>query len=121
MSILVIAEPDAAFERWYEHQLEPAEPASDALRAKGQSLFQTKSCVLCHAVRGTEAGGKVAPDLTHLASRQTIAAGTLPMRRGALQGWIADPQTVKPGAHMPMTALSPDELVALGAYLAGLK
>jgi cytochrome c oxidase subunit 2 len=76
---------------------------------------------MCHAVRGTQAGGRVAPDLTHVGSRQTIAAGTLPLSRGTLAAWIVDPQGIKPGSNMPLIKLDPDEVEPLARYLEGLK
>ena len=79
------------------------------------------ACVMCHAIRGTPASAGVAPDLTHVASRRSLAAGTVPNNRGSLAGWLADPQGVKPGAHMPYVGLSPQELDALLAYLGELK
>ncbi|HEX2091160.1 MAG TPA: c-type cytochrome, partial [Longimicrobiaceae bacterium] len=71
--------------------------------------------------RGTPAASRVGPDLTHLASRGTIAAGTLPNTRGHLAGWVLDPQRIKPGARMPPNQLTPDELHALLSYLQSLK
>ena len=77
--------------------------------------------MMCHRIRGTLAGGMVGPDLTHLASRLTLAGGTLPMSRGNLAAWIADPQGIKPGVHMPVVGLDGDELNAVVAYLEGLE
>ena len=76
---------------------------------------------MCHTVAGTAAGGRTAPDLTHVATRSTIAAGTAPNTTGYLAGWIADPQHLKPGAKMPSTGLSADELQAVLAYLETLR
>ena len=76
---------------------------------------------MCHAIAGTPAGSRVGPDLTHLASRRTIAAGTLPNTRGNLAGWILDPQKIKPGTRMPPNQLEPADLQALLAYLETLK
>jgi len=76
---------------------------------------------MCHAIRGTEAGASVAPDLTHLASRGTIAAATLPNTRGHLGGWIIDPQSIKPGAKMPAHSLDAADLQALLTYLGSLR
>ena len=78
-------------------------------------------CPLCHNIAGTDASGKTAPDLTHFASRRSIAAGTLPNRRGYLAGWILDPQHVKPGNQMPPMLLLPNELEPLLAYLESLQ
>jgi cytochrome c oxidase subunit 2 len=76
---------------------------------------------MCHAISGTPAGSRVGPDLTHLASRRTIAAGTLLNTRGNLAGWIVDPQQIKPGAKMPPNQLDPADLQALLSYLETLK
>jgi cytochrome c oxidase subunit 2 len=76
---------------------------------------------MCHAISGTPAGSRIGPDLTHLASRHTIAAGTLPNNRGNLTGWIVNPQVIKPGVKMPPSQLSGPDLLALVAYLETLK
>jgi cytochrome c oxidase subunit 2 len=121
MALTVIAEPRPAYEAWQNAQIASAAgPSSDAARA-GEEVFKAKGCVMCHAVRGTSAGGRQAPDLTHVASRRSIAADTLPMTRGALAAWIADPQAVKPGAKMPRIPLTADELETVVGYVAGLK
>jgi cytochrome c oxidase subunit 2 len=76
---------------------------------------------MCHSVRGTPAGSRTGPDLTHLATRKTIAAGTMPNTIGYLAGWILDPQKFKPGTRMPPHAFEPADLHALLAYLTSLK
>jgi len=122
MGLLVIAEPPAQFARWYEAQLADAMPPTDTVASTGKNVFMgAHGCVLCHTVRGTDAGGRVGPDLTHLASRRTLAAGTVPNTRGWLGGWVMDPQGIKPGAHMPPNDMRPDELQALLTYLQGLR
>jgi cytochrome c oxidase subunit 2 len=78
-------------------------------------------CGICHAVRGTAAGGRLGPDLSHLMSRHTIAAGTLPNTPGYLSGWIADPQHAKPGNLMPILDLSGPQLASIRDYLETLK
>jgi cytochrome c oxidase subunit 2 len=121
MAFLVIAEPSDAYEAWAERQRSPApEPKGDAER-RGQALFVHGTCAMCHAIQGTPANARHAPDLTHLASRQTLAAGTLPNTTGHLAGWILDPQRIKPGVNMPANPLSPDDLQAMLAYLGTLK
>jgi cytochrome c oxidase subunit 2 len=84
-------------------------------------VFLEASCALCHAIGGTTASAQHAPDLTHLASRGTLAAGTLPNTAGNLAAWIVDPQSAKPGTNMPPTTLSSDDLGALVSYLLTLK
>ena len=77
--------------------------------------------MLCHAINGTAAGGVTGPNLTHVASRLSLAAGTLPNTRGHLAGWIVDPQAHKPGSNMPPNLLRPDQLQALLSYLETLR
>ena len=121
MAMLVVAQPRDSFEEWLARQRDSARTPSDSLAARGQEVFLATSCVMCHSVRGTPAGSRIGPDITHLASRRTIAAGTLPNTRGNLAGWILDPQRIKPGSRMPSNQLSPDDLHALLAYLESLR
>ncbi len=121
MDIRVIAEPPAQFAAWYEGQLRAAPAPADTVQQKGQQVFLSKGCVMCHTVRGTLANSRVGPDLTHLATRRTLAAGTLPNTRGHLAGWVVDPQRIKPGVRMPPNQLASDELHALLSYLQSLK
>jgi cytochrome c oxidase subunit II len=121
MGLVLVAHPAEDFDAWYKSQLAPASQPSGKEAQAGQGAFLSSSCSLCHTIRGTPAGGKVGPDLTHVASRRGVAAHTLPMTRGALAAWIADPQAVKPGAHMPRTELTPDQLNGILAYLEQLE
>jgi cytochrome c oxidase subunit 2 len=120
MALLVHAEPPDQFAAWYAQQLNPAVQPADAERAQGQKVFLA-SCAVCHTVRGTDAGGRFGPELTHVASRQTLAAGTLPFDDESLKRWISDPQGVKPGSNMPAIALESDDLRSLVRYLEELK
>jgi cytochrome c oxidase subunit II len=121
MAMLVIADRPEDFERWQREQSAPALAPLDPVALAGEALFLAKPCAACHTVRGTPAAGTLGPDLTHVASRRTIAAGLLETTRGSLAAWIADPQTLKPGNNMPMVPLSADELQAVSAYMAGLR
>jgi cytochrome c oxidase subunit 2 len=121
MALLVIAEPADRFQAWLAQQRREAPPPSTPEQARGKQLVEILPCANCHTVRGTLASGKTAPDLTHFASRRTLAAGTLPNSRGNLGGWIADPQTVKPGNHMPSVSIPSEELEAVLAYLETLQ
>lgn len=121
MAIQVVVEPQAQFDAWRRNQAAAAAQPSTVSAQAGQQVFLSKACSNCHQIRGTDAGGVVGPDLTHLASRTTLAAGTMKLTRGALAGWIANPQGLKPGANMPAVPLSGDELNALVDYLEGLK
>jgi cytochrome c oxidase subunit 2 len=121
MRFVLIAEPEEDFQRWLAAQRQPAaEPATESQK-KGQQVFLTRTCVMCHTITGTPAASKVGPDLTHIGSRPRIGAGTLPNTRGNLAGWVSDPHGVKPGVRMPPNPLEPDELRALLDYLESLK
>ncbi len=121
MALHVIAQTPGEFASWYEAQLAPAAVPTDSLARAGMNVFLAKPCAMCHNIGGLPASGQVAPDLTHLASRRTLAAGVLPNTTGHLGGWILDPQSIKPGAKMPANGLSPDELEAMLAFLGGLR
>lgn len=120
MSLEVIAESRAAFDQWRATQLAPARAPTTPDQERGRQLVEYR-CGLCHQVRGTLAGAISAPNLTHIASRRTIAAGTLLNNPGNLSGWIEDPQAVKPGALMPNQYLSAQELADVRAYLETLQ
>ena len=121
MAMFIVAEPLDQYRLWVAQQKQQAQPPTDTLAQRGGEIFMTGPCAMCHNINGTPAGSNNGPDLTHVASRRTIAAGSLPNTRGNLAGWIVDPQTIKPGAHMPPNMLKPDQLDALLAYLQGLK
>ena len=121
MAFDVKVETPAAFARWLAAQARPAASASDAVLARGEAVVTQGACAMCHAVRGTAAAGRPGPDLTHVAGRRSIAAGTLAMSRGALQGWIANPRAVKPGTTMPVAPLDGADANAVAAYLASLR
>ena len=121
MAFVVVAEPPDDFERWLAANRAPAPVPSTPEQQRGRDIVERGPCAMCHNITGTSAGGRTAPDLTHLASRRTIAAGTLPNTKGHLAGWIADPQQIKPGNRMPPTGLTGEELQAVLAYLEILK
>jgi cytochrome c oxidase subunit II len=121
MRLAIIAESPAGFEAWRERQWQPAADPGDEQARRGRDVFLQGPCVMCHTIRGTRAGSRVGPELTHLASRSTIAAGTLPNTPGHLAGWILDPQRIKPGSQMPPNSVSADDLQALLAYLGSLR
>lgn len=120
MAFVVVAMRPQEYEAWVARQLEPAREPPDSTGRAARAAFMGSGCVLCHSVRGTEARGDAGPDLTHLAGRLTLAAGTLPNTPGHLHGWIAHPQAIKPGSHMPALAMEPAELQAIARYLASL-
>jgi cytochrome c oxidase subunit 2 len=118
MALLVVADKPDDFQRWWETQLRPA--ALTHADAVGATLFRAR-CGACHTVRGTGAGGRLGPDLTHVASRKTLGAGTLPNTIAYLSGWVIDPQTVKPGNLMPTLDLSGWELDKIRGFLEAQK
>jgi cytochrome c oxidase subunit II len=115
MLLYAIVQPRAQFEAWLRHESQPATTGGN------DRLFISAGCGNCHQIRGTSAVGQVGPDLTHVATRMTLAAGTIPNDRADLERWIADPQHVKPGNKMPELHLSQQELTALTNYLERLK
>lgn len=120
MALLIVAQPADSFAVWYRNELrDAATPSGSAVR--GQEIYQKAACSFCHTIRGAVAGGVVAPDLTHLAMRSTLAAGTIPNTRAELGAWIANSQGIKPGNRMPANLVSGSDLNALLDYLGTLK
>ncbi|WP_247436170.1 cytochrome c oxidase subunit II [Bradyrhizobium sp. 44] len=121
MAFAVIAMSPDEFGRWRDHENQSGSNPADQLGKQGEALFRARGCALCHNISGTLAGGQLGPDLTHIGSRTTIAAGTLPNTPATLGAWIADPQHIKPGNLMPKMPLQSDELIAILHYLEQLK
>jgi len=116
MAFDVKVDTPAEFAAWLAAQARPAPPP------EGAAMVVTNGpCASCHTIRGTAARGRAGPDLTHVGGRRSVAAGTLPMSRGALQGWIAQPQALKPGTLMPAVALTGAQIDAAVAYLEARK
>jgi cytochrome c oxidase subunit 2 len=118
MLLRVVAQPAEAFEAWTQAQLAPSVAAASV--QAGRDVFQATACINCHRIDGTVADGVFGPDLTHLMSRDTIAAGAAPNTAAALHDWIDNPDAVKPGALMPAMQLTPTELDHVVAYLTTL-
>lgn len=121
MELVIIAEPRADYEAWLAGQRATAHTPETPDQERGQHVFASGACPMCHAVSGTNAFGANGPNLSHVASRSTLAAGALPNNRGGLAGWIIDPQHTKPGARMPPQPMPADDLNALVAYLESLQ
>ena len=112
----------AAFTEWLAHQASPALPPDSPQAARGQEVFLATGCGACHRIAGTPAAGVIGPDLTHVGSRLSLAAGVLPNDAEAFARWTAHTVRIKPGAHMPPFDMLPEEeLRALAVYLEGLK
>jgi len=115
--VRVFLQPQAQIRAWLTNMSKSA-MFSDS---RGEKVFLAHACSGCHQIRGTPARGLVGPDLTHLTSRTTLAAGTIPNTRDELANWIIDPQAVKPGNRMPALNLAGPDFDALLAYLRTLK
>jgi cytochrome c oxidase subunit II len=114
MAFYVYADPPAVFRRWLAHESQPAS-------SKPPQLFDTAGCATCHTIRGTGADADVGPDLTHVGSRTTLAALTIPNDRAQLEDWILHNQRIKPGNQMPDVPLGAAQARSLATYLEGLK
>jgi cytochrome c oxidase subunit II len=121
MALDVVAESDQDFERWLDAMRQPGRDSPDSGARRGRDVFMQARCATCHTIRGSDAGGQIAPDLTHIATRSTLGAGTLPNKPENLAAWIQDSQRMKPGNQMPPNSLAADDLQALVAYLETLR
>jgi cytochrome c oxidase subunit II len=123
MRFLVLAETQEHFDAWIGAQQQPAASPTDPGGAAGAQAFSRAGCISCHTIRYGDQGigGTVGPDLTHVGGRRSLAAGTLENSLAAMEGWISNPQAIKPGNIMPAVALDADSLRALAAYLESLK
>jgi cytochrome c oxidase subunit 2 len=119
MLIRIYADSPADFAAWVAHQQELAVENPSA--AEGREIFQHNACISCHAVAGTVATGRFGPDLTHIASRDTIASGSVPNTAANLRAFVDNPASFKPGALMPPMHLNDHDLNAVTAYLMSLK
>lgn len=122
MALPVVVMEKAAYERWLAGQAAPAAAPGGERGHRGLELFLATGCGACHTIRGTSADGAVGPDLTHVGSRLSIGAGTLPMEREAMVRWITDSKAVKPGVRMPaFDMLPPEEIELIADYLMSLE
>jgi cytochrome c oxidase subunit 2 len=122
MAFVVVAVEADEFSAWLDAQRQPAAVPADSTAARGAAAFLSNGCSACHQIRGTLAAGQIAPDLTHVGGRLSIAAGTLTNDRDAFVEWIRRTDQIKPGVHMPaFRTLASDDLVALAAYLDSLR
>jgi len=120
MRMTVVAERPAAFRAWLANMAKPTPTPRSAPAREGERLFMSRGCSGCHTLRGTEAQGTIGPDLTHVASRATLAALTIRNTPAELAAWLRDPQAIKPGNRMPDLGLARGEVEKLVAYLESL-
>ena len=121
MSFWVVADPPGRFRTWLAQQGTSAARSPGGSAGRGEQVFMAQACSSCHQIRGTEARGTVGSDLTHIASRSSLAALTIPNTARDLAAWISDPQHVKPGNKMPGLNLDKEQVADLVAYLRELR
>jgi cytochrome c oxidase subunit 2 len=122
MSLYAVVVEEAEFDAWMEAQAATARAPASELAREGQRVFMETGCGACHAVRGTPAQGVIGPDLTHVGGRVSLGAGILPNEPQAFERWIARPDSIKPGVHMPSFGMLPaGRIRALAAYLEELQ
>jgi cytochrome c oxidase subunit 2 len=121
MRLRVVAEPGTDFARWVAREQTPAASATGGAAAEGERLFDAMTCATCHAIAGTTHHERIGPDLTHVATRARLAAELSDNTPANLADWIAHPDTMKPGSHMPNLHLSSEQVSALVAYMETLR
>jgi cytochrome c oxidase subunit II len=119
MLLRVYVQTPAQFKAWIKNQQKPA--VEDPAVAAGRKVFMDNACMDCHTIEGTPATGRFGPDLTHLASRDTLGSGSVPNTPANLREWIKDPDHFKPGVLMPAMQLSNKQLDEVTAYLCSLR
>jgi cytochrome c oxidase subunit II len=121
MLLRVYADTPEQFAAWVAQQKQPAQQTlTDPVAAEGREVFLHSACINCHTVAGTVSNGRFGPDLTHLASRDTIASGPIKNTPENLRAWIDDPNSMKPGVLMPSMHLNSHDLDVITAYLTTL-
>lgn len=121
MAFPVVVHEEEDFAAWVEANQGPVSEPETARLQTGHDVFFRAACHNCHAIRGTEAAGRIGPDLTHMGSRRTLGAAAVVNDHERLVAWISDPQVDKPGNFMPRSSLSREELETLADYLLSLK
>ena len=121
MAFDVVVESEEEFAKWLDVERQAGREPPDPTGRKGRDVFMQTRCAACHTIRGSDAAGQTAPDLTHIASRSTLGAGSLPNTPDNLAAWIRDSQRVKPGNQMPSNPLGAEDLQALVSYLETLR
>lgn len=117
MLLRVYVDTREDFDRWVEQQRQTAQNGS----TPGRRVFESTACVNCHTISGTAANGRFGPDLTHLMSRETIAAGAAANTHEMLRLWISNPDAIKPGSKMPAMGLTDEDVDAVTTYLETLR
>lgn len=121
MALLVIAVRPEEFDKWVTARQKPLPDLADQVLQQGHRTFMEQGCDECHTIRGTEAQGKIGPDLTHIGSRRSLGAGVVANNYGSLAGWVANAQALKPGNRMPPSYIKAEDYHPLITYLMGLE
>ncbi len=122
MKIVVVAQAPQEYQQWLARQRDDAAAPATPQEIAGEQVFLSRPCGFCHTIRGTMAGGRVGPDLTHFGSRLGLASNTLPNTNGNLEAWVMHAQSIKPGAKMPsLTQFNGEQLQDVAAYLRALR
>ena len=121
MAFAVYADPPDKYRSWLANMAKPRPAPATPQQQAGEQVFLNNQCASCHTIRGTSANGRIGPDLTHLQTRHTLAALTIPNTKGYLGGWVLDPQHIKPGNKMPGLNLSGPQFQQLLAFLESLR
>ena len=119
MLLRVSVDSPEDFAAWVRAQQQPA--VQDPRASEGRRVFERTACINCHTVTGTVANGRFGPDLTHVMSRATIAAGAAQNTPRNLRAWIQNPNAIKPGSLMPAMQLSDGDLNAVVSYMETLQ
>lgn len=119
MLLRVSVDSPQDFAAWVHSQQQLA--VRDPSVLAGRQVFEHTACINCHTVSGTPADGRFGPDLTHLMSRTTIAAGAAENTSENLRRWVQDPNAIKPGSLMPAMKLSDADLDAVVEYMETLR
>ena len=122
MGFMVVADDPARFDAWAAGQRSDAAAPDDSASRAGMFAVTNGACAACHTIRGTTARGAIGPDLTHVGSRRTLAAGTLANNAASMEAWITDAGRLKPGTTMPsLREFSGSQLREMAAYLRQLR
>jgi cytochrome c oxidase subunit 2 len=122
MALLVVAVTPAEFDAWLAREAARAVPPATPEQIRGHAAFLANGCGGCHTVRGTAALGRLGPDLTHVGSRRTLGAASLPNHAPTIAAWIGTSDRLKPGNRMRSFAhLDPGTVSDIAAYLVSLR
>jgi cytochrome c oxidase subunit 2 len=121
MLFRVIADTPADYEAWVDKMEHPNVDPTDPVAQQGKAFFTGGPCVACHTIKGTNAKGTFGPELTNYGLRTAVGGGLMPNTPENLMAWIHNPDSIKPGTHMPNYNVPPDKLQQVAAFLESMK